>query len=623
MWWFSRPNFRMVGRRVLRKAPPALRRRLVSISATSKAILERFWVLPLVLLVPSLIVFFQPSLPAFGMTEDVSSIRTFLSAVAGTLAAIIGIVVAVSLVALELLCPTYEGHAFRELFARTSLRNLILLYLATIAVALFTLTRIGAYETEVVLALSNCVGILTLVSLTVLYPSLRRTLNASGPDRSRLKALANELSLANLLDVQRSVRLPFVHQLDRLDDHPLFILRTVAVRSIRDGDRKTAVAAISFVCSGFLKVIDRLGGETTTPGHRDVIRALLYYLRPVAAEALKQRDEASLQALASVYNHVQTFVASRGLPWHQLIELNSWFGDLAARGAEVGLDSFSVTAQRSIKEALVSHLEQNVPSEDEIWSLHLWEVVDDEDVDHEKANHWHNIRGQYLNMLSNSITSATKGGHAEIVSSNLMAFSWIINRVTSIESLGQKQKSDLIGWTNFWLQKTSLDAAETFGRLPGGILALFAALPISKALKNDEPWAKSHLLHLCQLHHELAKRQISSPASMNNLGAIGRGCIREIEEEERFAEATLLVAETLEKMGNAFSTFDSAEATSLLEGVQEQLESLQRWFDSSGVTHDHVEAKIVQMIGRIDERVGERGGSDQGLEWPTLPDGVR
>lgn len=79
----------------------------------------------------------------FGAFESASSLNTLLGTVAATLGGILGTVVAVVLVALEILRGRYAGHAMREVFRLASLRYLLTVYVFTITVSLLALGLVG------------------------------------------------------------------------------------------------------------------------------------------------------------------------------------------------------------------------------------------------------------------------------------------------------------------------------------------------------------------------------------------------------------------------------------------------------------------------------------------------
>ena len=89
--------------RWLRPIRPKLRRLVGRLRST----LRSLWLVVVLATATTILSMVPPPVPAYGALNDPTLLATLLAGIAGTLAAIIGIVIAVALVALELLRTTY------------------------------------------------------------------------------------------------------------------------------------------------------------------------------------------------------------------------------------------------------------------------------------------------------------------------------------------------------------------------------------------------------------------------------------------------------------------------------------------------------------------------------------
>jgi len=178
-----------------------------------------------------------PSLPRAPVFESPTTLVSLLSTIAASLAAIVAIVVAVLLVALEILRTTYAGYALRELLRTGELRRLLTLYLFAVGLALLTLATVGNTIQSRTVGLTYLVGLLTVVCLGALYPSVKRMLAGTVTNRERISSIGATLDLRAVHRVAQIRRYPLTEELLVLEDHPLFVLSEIAIRSIGDGDR--------------------------------------------------------------------------------------------------------------------------------------------------------------------------------------------------------------------------------------------------------------------------------------------------------------------------------------------------------------------------------------------------
>ena len=231
----------------------------------------------------------HPPLPQVGALASRTSLAVFLGSIATTLAAIVAIVVAVVFVALESLREAYAGYASREVFASPALRNLVTVYLFTIALALLVLGSISESVPSSAVPLTYYITFLTLVCLGTLYPASRKILGEARADRRRIQRLVSQLDYTALGLVGDGRLRDAETALQTLEEHPLFLLSEIAIRSIRGGDRITPQTVVLETGKRLSTIIKESADEPYQL--RSLINSFLLLLRPVGKASLEYRAE--------------------------------------------------------------------------------------------------------------------------------------------------------------------------------------------------------------------------------------------------------------------------------------------------------------------------------------------
>lgn len=290
-----------------------------------------------------------------------------------------------ALVALELLRGTYAGGALREVFRDATLRHLVTLYFYTIVLALTLAGTIGSVVSPRQVALSYWTGMLLVVCLVVLYPSVKRILSSTRVSGQRVNQLLASITRERAVELTRPSARKASEVLTGLEEHPLFVLSEVALHSITAGDRITPRLIIVETASRLVALMNE-AHQRGDYEMRDLINSFLGLFRTVARVALKNRDEIALGTLIAAITTVHEAAATLRLPYHCLIEMDEFLRDLSVACAEEGLEQSSRSTFWSVQQIFLRHLSQNVAPEGEIWTLHLSDGKGLEgDKDHTKS----------------------------------------------------------------------------------------------------------------------------------------------------------------------------------------------------------------------------------------------
>jgi len=162
---------------------------------------------------------------------------------AGILASILGIVVAILLVAFELLRRTYSHYGFSTIFRDRHLIRLIVLYSITIVVALFVAGRLSDPLTPTDASLCHLVFALFVAAIAILFPSCRNIIGETHSE-SRIRTLVGAIDLAAVRQIWVDpVEGPCEH-VSEVARNPIYVLGQAVTRFIQDDDRVSAQVLI-------------------------------------------------------------------------------------------------------------------------------------------------------------------------------------------------------------------------------------------------------------------------------------------------------------------------------------------------------------------------------------------
>lgn len=622
------------------RARSALRQRLVAVRATGlmlwARIKRRFYQLrrsvasairatwlPLTLTAIALVVAaLAPELPRPGVLSSPELLAVLLGAIAAVLATIAAIVVAVAFVALELLTEVYAAYAPQKVFSSPHLRYLVTLYLSTIALTLISLASVDSPVPSHTVGLTYFVCALTITCLIALYPAVRKVLARAKPSREEIRSLTSSISDDSLRRLSNSSRYSLTEHLSNLEGHQLFLLSEIGLRAIQVGDRITPQYIVLETGERLAKTIAK---NAAGDGQelRTLINSFIAVFRLLGRASLERGDQGCARAIFQTFANTHRTLARHRAPWFSCIEFDECLRTLACEAARRGLEDASRQATSAMRVCALEHLRHNAPPEETIWQLFPIDEIEKRS-DHDASNLWRYVEGEYISMLTGVHTSACKAGEFGIASSTLWELGIITTAVDRIAELGPRQRRAVINLSHGALSSMTVTQAKAEKRGPSSSVLGLGYIPLSKDLERNEPWARIGVLHLFAMARKLAMEGLVTEPVLDDLGAIGRGCVERIGTNERFGEALVLIAETLASIADDCADSSQQDRGHVLLEVEKQLDSLLRWFSSKELSSPEIEGVITGHLGHV--RSLKEGLSSElipaNLEWPSVKDAV-
>ncbi len=584
------------------------------INAYTKRAKEAFRGMRLILFVLILffLVWFYPyKIPNFlSITSPTAAIEV-LSAIIGGLAAILGIVVAVLLVAFEILRRMYAAYAFKDFFKNQRLRELSVLYISTILIALLSLAGL-----EEPLSLRN-MNLLYLsvflfsISLIALFPYSISIISGT-QSKKKIKDLVSKIDHHVIQSFAYSRPHTYIGE---IEENPVFILTELATRIMKEDNHLTP----RFVLSEASKRLrEFLKGTIATDDIRITINVFLVIIKNTAHQAISQRQGGILQTVIEVIEETHITCAEKGVAWHKVIELNQTFEEILNRAMDAELDEVVKRGFWALERIFENHVTKNVPSEDKIWILHIGRdtektVTNDTDKDLQ----WDNVSREYVAMLSRLIERAISLKISDLLIAGLLSMRRMAEIVVK-SSLGDLQKAAILSRCYYYQQFLTLKAADE--GLSRGILGScpFGYFGVTETLEKKAEFSREPLLRFSDTLIKLAEKGCLSTDTLNELGAIGRHCVHLLNQDELFAKSIIFIVRTFDRIREIVERNPTEEDKNIYLQLYAQIESLKKWMTHEKKKNPEIEKEIESTLSYFKKLQDYRKEQKRGiLEWPS------
>jgi len=558
-----------------------------------------------------LIWLFGPRLPSFLGIKSLSSANTVLAVIVGALGSLLGIIIAVILVAFEILRKTYTTYATKAFFQNERLRELFVLYVSTIIVSILTIASLS-YPLDsrdvcrIYISLYLFIG-----SISVLFPYSKEII-ASAQSKEKIRELVNQVDYWAVSSFSRfRPPVPPSTYIESMEDNPIFILSEVSVRTLKDDDRLIPNLVLVESTNKLLKMLD------TASNKRETINAFLIIFRNTAQQAIHYRQEGILRTIMYSIEIVHNFCAEKRIPWHEVIELNEFLNDMLEESIKVGLNQTVEHGFWMIERLMKEHLDKNVPNEDEIWDLHI-RTGKEVPVDHEKSLQWENVSTEYIRMISNLVEKSIELKCGEIVRTGLSSLIRIASEVID-SKLGDLQKADIVRLCYYYAKALTLKCVDE--NLYKKVLALspFEFLRIEEALENEAEFSKIPLIEFSDFIIKLAKENSLDTFDLNELGSIGRSAIDKLGKNKKYKDALIFIIDVFDKLREITETDLTEEKKRIYLAISSQAESLKNWMKQHEKKDEEVQSKLNSVLSKFSKIEVLRREQEQNIvKWPEI-----
>lgn len=586
--------------------------------------MERKNVAIVAFIVSIFIIFFSTSwkilyeIPNLVEISDSQSVINLLASIIAALSSILGIIVAILLVAFQILRKTYATYAVRDVFDNTSLLSLFTLFVMTIIVSSISLAGIENPLSIRNINLSYVSFFSFTICLAVLYP-LSKNIISSVRSKTRIKDIVSEIDkekISQLFDQSHHIR-PRIpepsKQMSVLEENPLYLLSEISIRAIKEDDR---LLPKMILYESTNRLVFLIGKEVKSKGDiRLLIRAFLIIIENSASQAIRQRKQSVLRSIFTVIREIHLFCASKKIVWHELIELNNTLNEIIEKAIKKDMEDAALSGFYTIGDICKAHLQTNIPEQEELWMLHFsLGKKKNLPADTDKDLQWKAVSDGFPDMAFSLSKKAIELGKANIVNNGLFCLYTIISSTANIE-LGNLQKEYIISKCYLHSERILLKCADKnlYGRLSPSFP--FSHTLILRILSKNLSFSKIPIIRFCETLIKLAEKEFFDPFLLNELGTIGRHSITKIKGNNIYTKSLLFICDSLNEIRKILEKEEPIISKSYYLELYKQVKSFEKWMEKENKSHQSAYEKISQLL--IQFKDIESLGDNQGIiEWP-------
>ncbi len=547
--------------------------------------------------------------------KDVSIVSTILSAIIGASASILGIVTAVLILSLEILRRKYAGRAIQEFFKTKLLKGLYVAFISTILTSILSLSQIDPIIEESNFYLIYLSIGLFIYSILILFPHLKKILTSS-VSNSKIIEIVNDIDYR---DINENNELYLgTHKdkfLDILENNPLLQLEEMIINSISNNDRKTPIRIIIELSKKLESIINSL---TEMDYRRDYINGFTHIFGLAVKESIYHNQyEIAFTTIGEMRN-LHLLFADKKVKWSDMIEFNETFNSIVKYALLKDADKIVTRCLHTYAGINNAHFKKNTPKEDDIWDMRIRKGLKrDEKVDHDISLHWQHVSDDYIRNISNICEEAISLNMVSVVRTGLSAIDSINTFVIQSKSLGDYQKEYILR-NSYYSSTNILEQCIPNKNMKSIIRYIHRSWVVDKALDENTIYSKIPLTSLGKILQSLSKAKKLNYMLLNDLGTVGRGCVRKVHKNKLNRESVEYISEVFNRLrkdiGEPITDYDFR----ILKDIYSQQQSLLEFMERTKVEDKPTSILIKDMLEKFgDIRTIEEQIKSE-VKWPKI-----
>ncbi|MCK4358948.1 MAG: DUF2254 domain-containing protein [Candidatus Cloacimonetes bacterium] len=557
-----------------------------------------------------LIIFILPiKLPEHCKFDNLS---TVLSVIIGSLSAILGIVVAIQLVAFEILRRKFYSFAYKEFFKSKNSKYLIVRFIISIVLSLLTLLTLEEPASNQNYLFTYLSLLLFLYCLLILFPSTKRLILLS-ISKEKLLEIINKIDTKTIQDYNNtSPRESIKQQIEIIENNPIYILSDICVRLINEEDRMTINFILLEISSRLISLLNKSDKRDEA---RKIINSFFVIYKSTFSKAVYHKQAGIILTLLYIIEKLYNYCAENKFVWVSMIEMDDDIEKIIIKLIQRDNIDLSKRGIWLLERVLLKQLYNNLPPEEEIDML--YEFDPDRKVDHDKSLQWDHICNHHLYMFDKIISTAINLEKAEAVSTGLTSLVSIADRVDE-STLGDRKKSHIISLCYYYASSLSIKSVDAGLLKKVQYLIPFNSLEIYSIINSAKDYSKSALQHFGGTFIEIARRNNLNLYHIHDIGSTGRHCISKVDQSDFHKEATIYLINILNDLHNIMLQGNQIEKEYLLTKIHSQAESIRKWFKADEVQYSDFLAKIDYVIESMNKHIISESNKTESNNWTKI-----
>jgi len=458
----------------------------------------------------ALTIFYLIPIPNF-IQIDSETGSNILTIVIGSLASILGVLIAIVLVAFNIMRKYYNAYAFKTFFKDRNLNSLVTIYVTTIILSFLTLIFISEVNTTLFKLFISCVG-LFIISMIILFPLSQRIINST-QSKERISDIVEKINPDTIKVLIYGKEIMPSYDLKDIDENPMFVLNDLAIRTLNDNDLLTSIVILEEIekklfatLSEIIKNNPQKDSENSKQELRETINVFLIIVKTIAYHAIELQQEGVLRNVIVFIESLHDFRAKNQVAWYDVIELNYFIGNLLELFLDSKLEYICRMGIQMNARIMINYIKFKLPKEEEIFDLvyNKDKKLKHEDFKTDYSLEWHHISMEYTKIISQITKNAVKLHKDEIVDAGMNSLVNIISEIIPMD-IGDNQKLQLVRRTCWEIHElTKLRSNEGVG---SNFYVHTLKIELKKGIKLGEELFKQLMFTYTFVHIILAKNK--------------------------------------------------------------------------------------------------------------------
>jgi hypothetical protein len=551
--------------------------------------------------------------------DEYSTISNILTTLIGSLASILGIILAIFLVSYQVLRHNYSYHALHKLFETKELKFLFHLFICTILTSLFTVLTLKIATLFTSYNLFYFSIILFVFCLLALFPTLRNFLDITRSNRNLLKMILS-ITYSDIHDFSSYYKKNIIS--DKIEKNPIYILYEIAISSITNSDLITLKLILSEMINKFTEIIEL---KKENYGRREMVSAFNFITDNIAMQAIKSSSESILARIMFQIKDMHLVFVKNKFSSIDLIEINSSIRDIFLKTIENKMGNNTEHNYLILKDILVNHLKNYVPKEKKL-SISSNTIEKEKNkkefLDNNIDFEWNYISNDYINTFYYCIVKAIEFKNEYIAIYGIYMLGNLVMHIKDIDQIGNLEKKELFSKCYYNIRILLL-ACRDQDLLPRGELLVsltFNNAVISDILLKNNEYSKIPLLEFCSTLIALSRKKFFDAFLIKGLGTIGLSIVKQINENKFFLEALLLICNSLRLIALEIKRTGIQFEYKVYHEIYNQLNSIDNVIRKDQFGNQILKDKLFKILKTFDDFEIRKNikKNENIVKWPNL-----
>jgi len=535
------------------------------------------------------------------------NLSTVLSVIISSLSAILGIVVAIQLVAFEILRRKFYSFAYKEFFKSKNSKYLYIRFIVSIILSILTLLTLKESASNLNYLFTYLSLFLFLYCLIILFPSTKRLMLLS-ISKEKILELINNIDIKTIENYTNTSTPESVKQrIETIENNPIYILSDICVRSIMEEDRITPHFILIETGS---RLIDLLNNSDKRNEARTIINSFFMIYKPTFIKAIHYKQSGVISTLLDVIERLHNYCADNKFVWVSMIEMDEDIEKIIIRLIKEGNTDLSQRGIWLLKRVFLKQLFNNLPPEEEIDCL--FDFDPDRKVDHDKSSQWNHIGRDYLYMFDKIISIAINSERSEAVETGLSSLISIADEVNE-STIGDRKKNSIISFCYNYASSLSIKSVDAGLLKRSQFLIPFDSM--YSIINSAKDYSKLALKYVGNTYIEIAKRSNLNIFHIYEIVPIGRHCMSKVGQSDFYEEASIYLIDILNELQHIVLQGSQIDKENLLAEIHNHVKSIRERFKGDEVKYKKFLTKIDYVIKSMGKNIVKESDKTENKDW--------